>query len=301
MKGLATLRLLRALQSRLGPDERARPLVDAFDLVVGTSTGAILAAALVARRMTLDEVDRMYRNLGAAVFSSFTNGNGGGGGGSGGGGGGGSGVPQGADAVAAAIWGAPDAGEEAAATSDPSRSSTSPREVGDPPPTTNAKPPQPPPAPSGWRDNLVRAYHSSTRSMRVAVYGAKHDAALFELYLKHLCVFGAQGAPATALPGDAGDGGASVASGGKPSSAKPNASVNASNSPEDREADAKAAAACKDDENDHLTAPRSRYGESFFFSLKEVLRVFLSFFRRGNVHPFFLFPPSLEHRITSIG
>ena len=59
MKGLATLRLLRALQARLGPDERARPLVDAFDLVVGTSTGAILAAALVARRMTLDEVYRM--------------------------------------------------------------------------------------------------------------------------------------------------------------------------------------------------------------------------------------------------
>ena len=91
--------------------------------------------------------------------------------------------------------------------------------------------------------------------MRVAVYGAKHDAALFELYLKHLCVFGSVGAPATALPGDAGDGGASVASGGKPSSANPNAS---SSNPEDKEEDAKAAAACKDDENDHLTAPRSR-------------------------------------------
>ena len=276
MKGLATLRLLRALQARLGPDERARPLVDAFDLVVGTSTGAILAAALVARRMTLDEVYRMYTNLGAAVFSSFT-----GGGGGVGGGGGSRGVPQDADAVAAAIWGgggdasgsAADGGQEAAAaaaaaSSVPSRSSSSPREVGDGSATaastaaataTNARPPQaPPPSASSWRDNLVRAYHSSTRSMRVAVYGAKHDAALFELYLKHLCVFGSVGAPATALPGDAGDGGASVASGGKPSSAKPNSAVNASSNPEDREADAKAAAACKDDENDHLTAPRSR-------------------------------------------
>lgn len=275
MKGLATLRLLRALQSRLGPDERARPLVDAFDLVVGTSTGAILAAALVARRMTLDEVYRMYTNLGAAVFSSFTA-NGGGGGGSAGG------APQDADAVAAAIWGGGDvrsgsvadqegavaatAAAEAANNSDPSRPSSSPREVGDgsaaaaaastAAATTNAPASS---SSSSWRDNIVRAYHSSTRSMRVAVYGAKHDAALFELYLKHLCVFGSVGAPATALPGDAGDGGASVASGGKPSSAKPNSASNASpKNPEDRETDAKAAAACKDDENDHLTAPRSR-------------------------------------------
>ena len=264
MKGLATLRLLRALQSRLGPDERARPLVDAFDLVVGTSTGAILAAALVARRMTLDEVDRMYRNLGAAVFSSFTGGNGGSGagGGSGGGSGPGSGrgVPQGADAVAAAIWGdgaGTTADGEEGGTSGPHRSSSSPREAGDGSSAAAANARAPPP-PSGWRDNLVRAYHSSTRAMRVAVDGAKHDAALFELYLKHLCVFGAQGAPATALPGDAGDGGASVASGGKPSSIKPNTAVTASSSPEDKETDAKAAAACKDDENDHLTAPRSR-------------------------------------------
>ena len=177
-------------------------------------------------------------------------------------------MPQGADAVAAAIWGdgagtGTTDGEEGG-TSDPRRSSSSPREAGDgsgaaaAAANASARAPPPPP-PSGWRDNLVRAYHSSTRSMRVAVYGAKHDAALFELYLKHLCVFGAQGAPATALPGDAGDGGASVASGGKPSSARPNAAVAAaSSSPEDREADAKAAAACKDDENDHLTAPRSR-------------------------------------------
>jgi len=262
MKGLATLRLLRALQSRLGPDERARPLVDAFDLVVGTSTGAILAAALVARRMTLDEVDRMYRNLGAAVFSSFSPSNSNGGSGSGGSGGG---VPQGADAVAAAIWGGGGGsaeGEEAAAAAvEASRLSSSPREVGDAAAAAanNSNAAQNPPPSSGWRDNLVRAYHSSTRSMRVAVYGAKHDAALFELYLKHLCVFGSVGAPATALPGDAGDGGAAVASGGKPSSAKPNsAASNPSPNPEDKETDAKAAAACKDDENDHLTAPRSR-------------------------------------------
>ena len=172
-------------------------------------------------------------------------------------------MPQGADAVAAAIWGdgAGTTDGEEGGRSDPLRSLSSPREAGDTSAAAaaNTNAPPPPASSGGWRDNLVRAYHSSTRSMRVAVYGAKHDAALFELYLKHLCVFGAQGAPATALPGDAGDGGASVASGGKPSSIKANAAaVTANSSPEEREAEAKAAAACKDDENDHLTAPRSR-------------------------------------------
>ena len=41
----------------------------------------------------------------------------------------------------------------------------------------------------GWRDSLYRAYKSSQQSMRVAVYGTKHDAATFERLLRDICVF----------------------------------------------------------------------------------------------------------------
>ena len=153
MKGLACIRALEALAARLGPDAH---VTDYFDLVAGTSTGAIIAAALAARRMTLAEVTHMYKHLGAAVFRS-------------------------AAAVAVAADGAGGA---------PS-----------PPPT--APPPSPtpaaPPTADGWRDSLARAYASGTRSMRVAVYGAKHDAALFEAIVKRLCAFSAVGAPGSDL------------------------------------------------------------------------------------------------------
>ena len=89
MKGLATLRLLRALAARLHP----MPLHAAFDLVAGTSTGGVLAAALCLRRLSLDDTEDIYRNLGAQVFRAAGNG-GGGGGGRGGGGGGAPGPPR---------------------------------------------------------------------------------------------------------------------------------------------------------------------------------------------------------------
>ncbi|EIE23713.1 hypothetical protein COCSUDRAFT_41874 [Coccomyxa subellipsoidea C-169] len=42
---------------------------------------------------------------------------------------------------------------------------------------------------AGWRDSLYRAYKSGQQSMRVAVYGCKHDAAMFEELLKEYCTF----------------------------------------------------------------------------------------------------------------
>jgi len=42
---------------------------------------------------------------------------------------------------------------------------------------------------AGWRDSLYRAYKSGQQSMRVAVYGCKHDAAMFEELLKDYCKF----------------------------------------------------------------------------------------------------------------
>ena len=35
-----------------------------------------------------------------------------------------------------------------------------------------------------WRESLYRVYRSGQQSMRVAVYGTKHDASLFEELLK---------------------------------------------------------------------------------------------------------------------
>lgn len=51
----------------------------------------------------------------------------------------------------------------------------------------------------GWRDSLYRAIKSGQQSMRVAVYGCKHDAAMFEVLLKEYCKYG----PETGLLGDA--------------------------------------------------------------------------------------------------
>ncbi|KAK9820032.1 hypothetical protein WJX72_005289 [[Myrmecia] bisecta] len=44
-----------------------------------------------------------------------------------------------------------------------------------------------------WRDSLYRAYKTGQQSMRVAVYGCKHDAAMFEELLKQFCRFGEEG------------------------------------------------------------------------------------------------------------
>jgi len=67
MKGMATVRLLRALEERTG-----RQIHDLFDLIVGTSTGGLLAVAIGLRKFTLDECDAIYKVLGQRVFSRPT-------------------------------------------------------------------------------------------------------------------------------------------------------------------------------------------------------------------------------------
>jgi len=189
MKGLATLRLLRALAARLAPV----PLHAAFDLVAGTSTGGVLAAALCLRRLSLDDTEDIYRNLGAQVFRGT--GAGAAGAGGGGGGGGGGNPPAGPGGFLPAV--VPVAADATSTGAAP------------PPPPAGAASPAPPPPPADQPGWLSRAYASGTRSMRVAVYGAKHDASLFEAHLKRLCVFGrTMGAP--------GDGMADTASLGGP-------------------------------------------------------------------------------------
>ena len=70
LRGMLTLGMLREVESILRERRDGDPafrLCDYFDLIAGTSTGAIIAAAL-ALGMTVDEVDAHYRNLGRVVF-----------------------------------------------------------------------------------------------------------------------------------------------------------------------------------------------------------------------------------------
>lgn len=71
LRGILTLELLRTietiLRARQGDDPDFR-LCHYFDLIAGTSTGAIIAAAL-ATGMTVEEVIGHYRRLGREVFS----------------------------------------------------------------------------------------------------------------------------------------------------------------------------------------------------------------------------------------
>jgi hypothetical protein len=64
MKGMATVRLLRQLEIRTG-----RPIHSLFDLIVGTSTGGLLAVALGLRKFSMNEAEKIYKVLGQKVFS----------------------------------------------------------------------------------------------------------------------------------------------------------------------------------------------------------------------------------------
>lgn len=70
IRGVISLQILgkieQLLQKRHGPQMR---LCDYFDLIVGTSTGAIIAAALATGKR-VNEIDLLYRKLGSAVFKA---------------------------------------------------------------------------------------------------------------------------------------------------------------------------------------------------------------------------------------
>src|SRR5262245_57552193 len=70
LRGILTLGLLRRIESILRArhgDDPAFRLCHYFDLIAGTSTGAIIAAAL-ASGMSVDEVIGHYQALGRDVF-----------------------------------------------------------------------------------------------------------------------------------------------------------------------------------------------------------------------------------------
>ncbi|MCM8611916.1 patatin-like phospholipase family protein [Accumulibacter sp.] len=70
IRGVLTVQILKRIESllreRAGGDETFR-LCDYFDLIGGTSTGAILAAGL-ATGMSAAELERLYQELGDAIF-----------------------------------------------------------------------------------------------------------------------------------------------------------------------------------------------------------------------------------------
>ncbi|MDH5625939.1 MAG: patatin-like phospholipase family protein [Nitrospira sp.] len=71
IRGILTLQLLRRIETlvreRTGDDSAV--LADYFDLIGGTSTGAIIAAAL-ALGWKVDRLEKLYRELGNSIFES---------------------------------------------------------------------------------------------------------------------------------------------------------------------------------------------------------------------------------------
>eukprot|EP00898_Chlorokybus_atmophyticus_P001815 jgi/Chlat1/2634/Chrsp178S02477 len=68
MRGMATVQMLRRLEEGTG-----RRIFEMFDLICGTSTGGIMATAIGVRRMTLDECEDLYKQLGKEVFKEQVN------------------------------------------------------------------------------------------------------------------------------------------------------------------------------------------------------------------------------------
>jgi hypothetical protein len=67
MRGLISLQILRRMEELIGNGDRAYRLGATFDYLAGTSTGAMIAAALACGR-TVDEIETMYRGLGPRIF-----------------------------------------------------------------------------------------------------------------------------------------------------------------------------------------------------------------------------------------
>jgi patatin-like phospholipase/acyl hydrolase len=93
-----------------------------FDLIVGTSTGAIQAVSLAVLKYDIEQCEGVYTKLGHKVFNN----------------------------------------QAASAASRESEMAS-------------------------WKESLYRMYKSGSQSMRVAVYGCKHDASTFESLLKDMC------------------------------------------------------------------------------------------------------------------
>ena len=66
MRGIGAVNLLRHLERRLC----GRTIAQSFDLIVGTSTGAILACALGILKLSIDQCEDIYTKLSSKAFSN---------------------------------------------------------------------------------------------------------------------------------------------------------------------------------------------------------------------------------------
>ncbi|XP_031494059.1 phospholipase A I isoform X1 [Nymphaea colorata] len=64
MKGMATVQMLKQIEQGTG-----KRIHEMFDLICGTSTGGMLAIALGIKKMTLEQCEEIYKNLGKLVFA----------------------------------------------------------------------------------------------------------------------------------------------------------------------------------------------------------------------------------------
>lgn len=67
VRGLSSLLILKALMIKIKPDDPPKPC-DCFDLIVGTSTGGLIAIMLGRLRMSVDECIYAYRDFSSKVF-----------------------------------------------------------------------------------------------------------------------------------------------------------------------------------------------------------------------------------------
>lgn len=67
LRGIVSISVLRHLERVCGV-----PLWQLFDLILGTSTGSILASAIALKRMNATECLEMYRTLGSTVFPEWS-------------------------------------------------------------------------------------------------------------------------------------------------------------------------------------------------------------------------------------
>ncbi|KAG2446236.1 hypothetical protein HXX76_000828 [Chlamydomonas incerta] len=159
MRGLALVQILRHIERRTG-----RPLHALFDLVVGTSTGAIVAVGLGVFHFSLDQCEAVYTGLGHKVFNQAAAKSG-------------SATPREELALAATAQAAAQAAGAAAAAAAAASSGGAAAAAA----SAGGG------AEGGWRDSLFRVVRGTSTSLRVAVYGFKHDASTFEELLRQMC------------------------------------------------------------------------------------------------------------------
>lgn len=58
VRGIATCQMLREVEAQIAPVK----LHEYFDVIAGTSTGAMIGVGLVCLAMSVDEIEDMYRN-----------------------------------------------------------------------------------------------------------------------------------------------------------------------------------------------------------------------------------------------